>query len=255
MRMLILVALVAVPLWPQALEMPLRTYNANGQARIEVKRLAAAHAAIIICDMWDQHWCGGATRRVALLAARMEPFLKTARAAGVLIVHAPSETIDFYKDYPQRAAILKAPHVPPPEALAHEDPPLPIDDSRGGCDTGESFRKAWTRETPLLTTAPEDVISDSGPEIYSYLRMRGIRTVLFMGVHVNMCVLNRSFAIRQMTRWGMPCVLVRDLTDSMYNPADYPHVSHERGTQLVIEYIERYWAPTVTSSEIVWSNR
>jgi hypothetical protein len=82
--------------------------------------------------------------------------------------------------------------------------------------------------------------------------MRGIRTVLIMGVHTNMCVLNRSFAIKQMTRWGIPCVLVRDLTDSMYNPADSPHVSHERGTELVIEYIERYWAPTVASSEIVW---
>ena len=122
MRMLILVALVAVPLWPQALEMPLRTHSANGQARIEVKRLATAHAAIIICDMWDQHWCSGATRRVALLAARMEPFLKTARAAGVLIVHAPSETIDFYKDYPQRAA-MPAPVCAIMEQVAAEDKP------------------------------------------------------------------------------------------------------------------------------------
>ena len=72
-----------------------------------------------------------------------------------------------------------------------------------------------------------------------------------MGVHTNMCVLNRSFAIKQMTDWGVPCVLVRDLTDAMYNPADEPHVSHEQGTELVIEHIEKYWAPTVSSQELL----
>jgi hypothetical protein len=72
-----------------------------------------------------------------------------------------------------------------------------------------------------------------------------------MGVHANFCILNRSFAIKQMTKWGMRCVLVRDLTDAMYNPEDRPKVSHERGTELVIEYIESYWAPTITSSQLL----
>jgi hypothetical protein len=66
-----------------------------------------------------------------------------------------------------------------------------------------------------------------------------------------MCVLNRSFAIRQMTKWGVRCILVRDLTDAMYDPRDRPFVSHDRGTELVIEHIEKYWAPTVTSSQIL----
>lgn len=253
MRMLLLLAAIAAPLWPQTLDLPLRTRDADGATHIERKSVPANRTAIIVCDMWDQHWCSGATHRVAELAGRMNPFLKTARAAGVLIVHAPSDTIDFYKDYPQRAAILKAPHVNPPALLAHDDPPLPIDDTKGGCDTGESFRKAWTRETPLLSIGPEDVISADGAEIYSYLRMRGIETVLIMGVHTNMCVLNRSFAIKQMTRWGVPVVLVRDLTDSMYNPADAPRVRHAAGTELVIAYIEKYWAPTVASGEIAFS--
>ena len=72
-----------------------------------------------------------------------------------------------------------------------------------------------------------------------------------MGVHVNMCILNRSFGIRQMTRWGVPCILVRDLTDAMYNPKSKPYVSHAAGTQLVIEYIEKYWAPTTTSGDLM----
>jgi hypothetical protein len=70
-------------------------------------------------------------------------------------------------------------------------------------------------------------------------------------VHTNMCVLNRSFAIKRMTALGIRCILVRDLTDAMYNPEDAPHVSHDAGTQLVIEYIEKYWAPTTTRDELL----
>ena len=72
-----------------------------------------------------------------------------------------------------------------------------------------------------------------------------------MGVHTNMCVQHRSFAIKQMVRWGVPVALVRDLTDTMYNPAMPPYVSHEEGTRLVVEFIEKFWCPSVTSDQIV----
>ncbi len=66
-----------------------------------------------------------------------------------------------------------------------------------------------------------------------------------------MCILKRSFAIRQMTNWGIRCVLVRDLTDTMYDPKDRPFVSHDRGTELVVEHIEKYWGPSVLSSDLI----
>src|SRR5882724_2798906 len=80
-------------------------------------------SAIVICDMWDKHWCSGATKRVGLLAQRMDPVLRKAREAGILIIHAPSDTMDFYKDFPQRKAILQAPKAQPPVALDLKDPP------------------------------------------------------------------------------------------------------------------------------------
>ena len=141
--------------------------------------------------------------------------------------------------------------VPVPANLSLPDPALPIDDSGGGCDTPDKFYKAWTRETAALQVGANDAISDNGPEIYAFLQQRGIRTLLVMGVHANMCILNRTFAIKQMTRWGVRCILVRDLTDAMYNPDDAPHVSHEQGTELVIEHIEKYWCPSVLSADLV----
>jgi hypothetical protein len=37
----------------------------------------------------------------------------------------------------------------------------------------------------------------------------------------------------------------------MYDPKDRPFVSHERGTELVIEHIEKHWAPTTKSDDLV----
>jgi nicotinamidase-related amidase len=213
--------------------------------------LAIPQTAILICDMWDRHWCAGATRRVAGLARRMAPVIDQARSRGMQIIHAPSETMAFYKDWPQRQRMLRIAGIEPPAPLGLTDPPLPIDDSGGGCDTGDSFYKAWTREIAALPMDAADVISDDGPQIYSFLRERGIRNLLVMGVHVNMCVLQRPFAIRQMTNWGIRCVLVRDLTDSMYNPKDRPYVSHQRGTEMVVEHIERYWCPSTASADLM----
>ncbi len=209
-------------------------------------------SAIVICDMWDKHWCSGATKRVGLLAQRMDPVLRKAREAGILIIHAPSDTMDFYKAFPQRLAILQSPKAQPPAPLDLKDPPLPIDDSDGGCDTpGDKQYKAWSKENSLLSLGPHDFISDNGSEIYNLLRQKGIRTLFLMGVHTNMCVLTRTFAIRQMSRWGIQCVLVRDLTDAMYNPADRPFVTHAQGTELVIEHIEKYWCPTLLSRDFL----
>ena len=50
-----------------------------------------------------------------------------------------------------------------------------------------------------------------------------------MGVHTNMCVLNRTFAIKQMVKWGKNVLLVRDLTDAMYNPKMKPMVVAPEG--------------------------
>ena len=36
------------------------------------KTLPVARTAIVICDMWDKHWCSGASRRVDTLAGNCQ---------------------------------------------------------------------------------------------------------------------------------------------------------------------------------------
>ena len=165
----------------------------------------------------------------------------------------------FYQDTPQRKRAQMAPPATPPidvggwRALNRQkEPPLPIDDSDGGCDdqprcpTGNP----WTREIATLEIAPEDVVSDSGPEIYNVLEDRKIENVIIMGVHANMCVLGRPFSIRQMVSLGKNVLLVRDLTDTMYNSRMRPFVNHFAGTDLVVAHIEKYWCGSITSDQL-----
>src|SRR5580693_4215982 len=51
--------------------------------------------ALVLCDMWDHHWCKGAESRVGILAAKMTPVIDQLRANGVIIIHAPLETMEF----------------------------------------------------------------------------------------------------------------------------------------------------------------
>lgn len=223
--------------------------------REEVVRrtIPADQIAIIVCDMWDKHWSRGAATRVDVMAPRMNQVIAAARAKGIAIIHAPSDTMAYYAETPARRRLRSAPYISPPADVERFEPPLPIDDSDGGSDTGETEAlRVWTRQHPAIEIDhAHDGISDNGQEIYNYLQQHSIRQVLIMGVHTNMCILNRSFGIKQLVKWGVNTALVRDLTDAMYNPARAPYVDHEEGTRLVVGYIEKFWCPTIHSSDIV----
>jgi len=249
-------AIGASPRHPLTLRSRVEPFKGSGEwETVSFRReLDPTKTALVICDMWDRHWCGSATERVEALARKLAPVVELARKRGVLIIHSPSDTIAYYSGNPARSNMLSIPAIAPPADLPLIDPPLPIDDSDGGCDLPNNplapNTPVWSRENSAISIADNDLISDDGHEIYSALGTHHIETVLFAGVHTNMCILVRTFGIRQMTRWGVRCVLIRDLTDAMYNPARPPYVSHSQGTELVIEHIEKYWAPTVTSRDL-----
>jgi type 1 glutamine amidotransferase/nicotinamidase-related amidase len=220
----------------------------------------AKETAIIICDLWDQHWCKGATQRVGEMAPRINQLANALRSQGGLIVHAPSDTMKNYVDHPARKLALAAPHVEPPVTLKgwrsldlQCEGKFPIDDSDGGCDDEPRCKNfiAWKGEHPAVKIETGDIISESGEEIYNVFQQRGIKHILYVGVHANMCVLGRSFGIRRMTAAGLDCALVRDLTDTMYNHKMAPFVPHARGTDLVVRHIETYWCKSIDSSDIL----
>lgn len=99
--------------------------------------------------------------------------------------------------------------------------------------------------------AERDYISDRGDEVWNILEHRGIRNVILTGVHTNMCVLGRPFGLRQMSRNGKNVVLMRDMTDTMYNPKRWPYVDHFTANDLIVSHTERYVCPTITSDQLI----
>ncbi|MFN0130698.1 MAG: protein-signal peptide and transmembrane prediction [Verrucomicrobiales bacterium] len=249
----------------ESIELVLRSRVKSGEVREQPAVWEAKKTALIICDMWDDHWCRSAARRVTELAGPLNDTVKAARSRGVFIIHAPSSVTKFYDGVPQRQMAIAAPFARTPVPLAAvqrwgtawcwPDPKresvMPIDDSDMGCScTGKKceVREAWSRQIASIDLAPEDALTDNGQETWNLLQERGIENVILCGVHLNMCVLGRPFAIRQMVGLGKNVALLRDLTDTMYNPERPPGVDHFTGTDLVVAHVETHWCPSITST-------
>jgi nicotinamidase-related amidase len=245
--------------------------------RIERKEMwKATETAVVVCDVWDKHHSLNAVRRMEEFVPRMNDLLAAARMRGAIIIHAPSDCMEAYADHPARRRALMVPQAAklpdgvefwcskiPTEELAS----YPIDQSDGGDDDdpqehavwaaelkalGRNPALPWKKQHPGITIDPvRDYISDRGDEVWSILESQGIQNIMLVGVHTNMCVLGRPFGLRQMVRHGKNAVLVRDLTDCMYNPKQWPYVDHFTGNDLVVSHIERFVCPTMTSDQIL----
>ena len=142
-----------------------------------------------------------------------------------------------------------------PKPVNIEEYVQPIDSSDGGSDTQDLYKPdtiVWSRQSSKIYIDQErDLIcGNEGDRLYAHLITRRIKFIIYAGVHTNMCILNRSFAIKKMLRRGFKTALIRDLTDAMYNPEKPPYVNHEEGTALIIGYIEKFYCPTIDSSQI-----
>ena len=277
MKRFLLFLLCANGLFAEApLSLSLQSRNAAGGKQLARESWAGSSTAIIVCDMWDLHHCKNAVTREGEMVPRMNAVLEKAREQGVFVIHAPSSCMKAYEGTPARERARMAPAAGRlPDKIgewckqipAEEGAIYPIDQRDGGEDDEAEEHAAWTKELEAKGLNPKapwtrqvaslridqerDAISDSGVEIWNLLEARGLQNVILMGVHLNMCVAGRPFGLRQMARNGRRVALMRDMTDSMYNPACWPFVSHQRGTELFVEYVEKRICPTITSDQIV----
>jgi nicotinamidase-related amidase/type 1 glutamine amidotransferase len=265
---------------PLKLQLRSRTETVEGSGRFHTVTRAenwdANQTAIIVCDMWDYHHCLNAVRRGTEMAPRMNEVLKKARERGATIIHAPSSCTATYADHAarKRAQTVERVQNLPLEIgkwcykiPEEERGKYPIDQTDGGEDDDPEEHAEWAKKLASMGRNPKapwkaqmaaleidaerDFISDNGEEIWSILERQGCKNVILLGVHTNMCVLGRPFGLRQMAKNGKNVVLMRDMTDTMYNPKMSPFVSHFTGTDLIVEHIEKWICPTITSDQIL----
>jgi nicotinamidase-related amidase len=165
--------------------------------------------------------------------------------------------MDFYEGTTGRKLAQQAPRALAPVKFQwnyfnpEREGPLAEKLEKGGCSCdltapcSPNYR-AWKRQISTIEIAETDAVSADGQEVYNLLSQRGIDNVIVMGVHTNRCVLGRPFGIRQMVYLNKNVVLCRDLTDSYHRDPG----AHFEGLDKIVEHIEKYWCPSITSQSI-----
>lgn len=255
------------------LETRTRGISRNGEPASEATRRRIEwkpeKSAVVICDMWDDHHCLSAAKRTAEMAPRVNEAVSGLRGQGTLIVHSPCGCMEFYRGSPQRRLAEQAPFASVPCEFGwngwdtwrereirelYGRTPLPdglIDIGPCSCHGSEPCCEEgyypWTRQIDTIQMMDDDAVTASGQELYNLLEQRGIDDVIVMGVHTNVCVLSQPYGIRQLVYMGKRPLLCRDLTDSFHRCDE----DHFEGTDVIIEYIEAFWCPTITSDQLI----
>jgi nicotinamidase-related amidase len=238
-----------------------QTRDKDGRTVARTITIVPAKTAVIVIDMWDRHWCRTFTARVGSLVPRLNATLEACRKLGVQVVMAPSDVVEYYKEAPQRKAMLAIPQHPEPKTIRFDPPgpPKPIDHCECGprqpCPKGT----VWTRQHPGVKIAPADLIADcnNGRELLNLCQERGIDTLLYTGVASNMCVLNRSCGILNMKRHGLRVIVVGDIVEAMtangIGADERPdrNFTPAKGSAMVLPYIEQRIAPSIRSRQLI----
>jgi hypothetical protein len=86
--------LVARAVAQSPLDLRLRS-RPDGREQLITRKVPLAKTALLICDMWNDPWCKGAARRVKKMASGMNALVEQVRSAGIPIIHAPSDVMEF----------------------------------------------------------------------------------------------------------------------------------------------------------------
>jgi nicotinamidase-related amidase len=206
--------------------------------------------AILLCDLWDSHWCSTAAVGTARIARRAAPLTASFRSRGGVVIHAPSDTMGFYSGHPAREYVLSLPSAEVTRGR-HPDRGSPVAiplppavrrcPDRPECAEPSGPPWPWTRQHPAIEIDPADAVLDGGEEMLAVVADRNIEHVFVAGVHTNLCVVQRPFGIAALCDAGISCSLLGDLTEAM--PPAF--------TDAALDHIDRYFCPVISSDEIV----
>ena len=235
--------------------------------RDDALRVDPAKTAIIICDMWDQHWCRGADASRRRAGPRHEP--RGRRCAGQGGVHHPRPqqlhgSLQGPSRPPARRSPPRRPRICPPTSRggAARSPPrrrgsTPSTSRTGAATTARRARRARpggsrSRPSRSATRTPSATRASRSGTCWR----AGASTTCCSWACTRICASSAGrSACGSSPCHGKHAFLVRDLTDTMYNSRSWPYVSHFQGTERIIEHIEKFVAPTITSTDLTGGRR
>ena len=155
-------------------------------------------------------------------------------------------------------------HILNDAAFLEEIGPPPLNTStRHGCDDPNSLGPATTHTRQHkglhIDNGLDYMVTSNRPagryELQSVIARHGVRYLLYVGVHANLCLLKgRPWSIAAMRLSGWPrerLAVVSELTDVLYTPEDAPHVDHSTAMRMHMAYIEACCAATVSAHSLL----
>jgi nicotinamidase-related amidase len=99
-------------------------------------------------------------------------------------------------------------------------------------------------EGELIITGEEDAYRDV---LTTYLKSRGINTLLYAGYSSNWCVINRQDGIIKMRELGYNIILFRDCTIAFETPDS---LNGKWANKIIINTVEHQWGETTTLEDL-----
>ena len=193
--------------------------------------------AIIIIDVWDDHWCKYYKELNDKLAPKIGAFVEKARQAGMTIIHAPCgarsryhtephSCMPYYQGHPARKNANFS-HFISDNSISHHrrvhGHPTDIF-FKGVRQTGGKYctctpgckriwPRPWNRQHDAISISDKDYVSDSLEEIKTILKDNQIHRIFYVGGALNACLIDRPLSMYTEYE-GVYSNFIRDLTAS-----------------------------------------
>jgi nicotinamidase-related amidase len=206
----------------------------------------APQPALVICDVWDTHWCATAREQADELAPRIDRLADVVRRVGGAVIHAPAQTEAFYKsDIQFRRAREAAAPLPArrqrPSIAVPRYPTCPCDEPCTPPDQSADWPWPWRRQHPAIEIASDDFIAcEDGEAVFGIIRAKSSDPVAICGLHLDQCVLDRPFGAKALWAAGIDVVILEDLTEP----------THPNDRSLVLDAIKGHLPVSKSSDQL-----
>jgi hypothetical protein len=194
---------------------------------LEIDILNTNETIIFIMDMWDKHWCKEVNDKQGLLAHNINNKIVDLREKGFTIMHIPSDCEPYYSDFEQFKKVrnyykgFTSRQVYNGGLVSQFKYGTFLSKilDNGGCNCYPVCKpeKSWTKQHENIKIDSNDLISVNPLDLYFFLKSKDFKNIIYMGVHANVCILERPSGIIKMMQQGYNCFLYQEYTDVMFN--------------------------------------
>ncbi len=219
------------------------------------KTFHSSRVAVLVIGMWSGHQCKVADDKLQELSPKVDAFLKRCRSKDMKIIFGSSSLTKL----PKYANLRKNMKNIPFSTFKDKGlcfPPIPFDDTDGGInERNPNFQRGEVDMNPAIEIMDCDAMTDNSKEMLNYLYYHKCELLLVVGVHTNMCVLDRPYGMKNLARYGFPMALVRDLADPMIKPDGIVVKDREDALDKIVKYVEQYFAPSIDSRDLIFLDK